>query len=69
MGIGNRDISQIDLNYFRKGNTFYRLQGSIVGENSIDADFVVRTFRGNYNIVVSKDLNTDQLKAKYGNPV
>ena len=69
MGIGNRDISQIDLNYFRKGNTFYRLQGSIVGENSIDTDFVVRTFRGNYNIVVSKDLNTDKLKAKYGNPV
>jgi hypothetical protein len=46
MNIGGKDISEIDLNYFRRANSFYDIPSHLILENEVDSDFIVRTFRG-----------------------
>lgn len=67
MRLGNMDLVDIDINFYKKAPTFYNIDSSLVDPETkiVDTDFVVRTFRGKYNIVVTSDL-TDSSLDKYG---
>lgn len=66
---GVKDISEIDENYFRKANPFYKINKSFIENNKVNVDFVIRTFRGQYNIVVVPDIHDEASLRKYGKEV
>ena len=65
MGTAGKDIIDMDLDYFRKSNDFYKISQHVIEEDKVDVDFTIRTFRGQYHIVVADDLSNKELD-KYG---